>query len=137
MAHHGVRLALGWRFAFAARARARSDTPQQRVQGQLVGIAVTGAQHRVDDGRQAESVNGRPTYVAWIQGTSLKPSDSLTQIRSGTYGLWRTSSRYERIWRSAKYEDYPCRARTSVEAIGTAVDQALTRQWTCEAAYSR
>jgi len=36
----------------------------------------------------------------------------------------------ERIWRSAKYEDYPRRAHTTVEAIGTAVDQALTRQQT-------
>ena len=36
----------------------------------------------------------------------------------------------ERIWRSATYEDYPQRAHTTVEAIGTAVDQALTRQQT-------
>ncbi|MGW0577073.1 hypothetical protein ACWD25_14110, partial [Streptomyces sp. NPDC002920] len=36
----------------------------------------------------------------------------------------------ERIGRSAKYEDYPHRAHTSIEAIGTAVDQALTRQQT-------
>jgi transposase len=34
----------------------------------------------------------------------------------------------ERIWRSAKYEDYPHRSHTDIEAIGTAVDQALTRQ---------
>ncbi|WP_053663847.1 transposase [Streptomyces sp. MMG1121] len=36
----------------------------------------------------------------------------------------------ERVWRSAKYEDYPHRAHTSIEVIGTAVDQALTRQKT-------
>ncbi|WP_406396382.1 transposase [Streptomyces sp. NBC_00887] len=36
----------------------------------------------------------------------------------------------EYVWRSAKYEDYPDRAHTSIEAIGTAVDRALTRQRT-------
>jgi transposase len=36
----------------------------------------------------------------------------------------------EHVWRSAKYEDYPDRAHTSIEAIGTAVDRALTRQRT-------
>jgi DDE superfamily endonuclease len=36
----------------------------------------------------------------------------------------------ERVWRSAKYEDYPVRAHTSIEAIAAAVDQALTRQRT-------
>jgi DDE superfamily endonuclease len=34
----------------------------------------------------------------------------------------------ERIWRSAKYEDYPERSHTSIEALGNAVDQALQRQ---------
>ncbi|MFE9882561.1 transposase [Streptomyces sp. NPDC005784] len=34
----------------------------------------------------------------------------------------------ERVWRSAKYEDYPQRAHTSTDALGAAVDQALTRQ---------
>ncbi|MEU0521375.1 transposase [Streptosporangium sp. NPDC006007] len=34
----------------------------------------------------------------------------------------------ERVWRSAKYEDYPGRVHTTNEAIGTAVDQALNRQ---------
>ncbi|MFH8663216.1 transposase [Streptomyces afghaniensis] len=36
----------------------------------------------------------------------------------------------ERVWRSAKYEDYPHRAHTSVDAIAAAVDQALARQRT-------
>ncbi|MET7726623.1 MULTISPECIES: transposase [Streptomyces] len=36
----------------------------------------------------------------------------------------------EHIWRSAKYEDYPQRAHTSIEAIAAAVDNALTRQQT-------
>ncbi|MFJ8028865.1 IS630 family transposase [Streptomyces sp. NPDC096311] len=36
----------------------------------------------------------------------------------------------ERIWRSAKYEDYPDRAHTSIDAIEAAVDRALTRQQT-------
>ncbi|MGX4688298.1 transposase [Streptomyces sp. JNUCC 63] len=36
----------------------------------------------------------------------------------------------ERVWRSAEYEDCPHRAHTGIEAIGTAVDQALTRQRT-------
>jgi transposase len=34
----------------------------------------------------------------------------------------------ERIWRSAKYEGYPVRTHTTVDAIGVAVDQVLTRQ---------
>lgn len=34
----------------------------------------------------------------------------------------------ERTWRAAKYEDYPQRARTSIDAIGEAVDRALARQ---------
>ncbi|MCX5588766.1 transposase [Streptomyces erythrochromogenes] len=34
----------------------------------------------------------------------------------------------ERVWRSAKYEDYPERVHTTAEAVGTAVDQALNRQ---------
>ncbi|MEU9302007.1 helix-turn-helix domain-containing protein [Streptomyces sp. NPDC048269] len=34
----------------------------------------------------------------------------------------------ERVWRSAKYEDYPERVHTTAEAVGTAVDQALERQ---------
>lgn len=34
----------------------------------------------------------------------------------------------EGVWRSAKYEDYPRRSHTDTEAIGTAVDQGLTRQ---------
>ncbi|MFE7753146.1 hypothetical protein [Streptomyces sp. NPDC057428] len=34
----------------------------------------------------------------------------------------------ERVWRSAKYEDYPERVYTTADAIGTAVDQALNRQ---------
>ncbi|MFJ7903907.1 transposase [Streptomyces sp. NPDC096198] len=34
----------------------------------------------------------------------------------------------ERVWRSAKYEDYPERVYTTAEAVGTAVDQALVRQ---------
>ena len=34
----------------------------------------------------------------------------------------------ERVWRSAKYEDYPQRSHTSTDAIATAVDQALTKQ---------
>ncbi|AVH60848.1 hypothetical protein C4B68_39655 [Streptomyces dengpaensis] len=34
----------------------------------------------------------------------------------------------ELIWRSAKYEDYPQRAHTELDAISAAVDQALTRQ---------
>ena len=34
----------------------------------------------------------------------------------------------ERVWRSAKYEDYPRRSHTSIDAIATAVDRALTRQ---------
>jgi hypothetical protein len=34
----------------------------------------------------------------------------------------------ERVWRSAKYEDYPQRSHTSIDAIATAVDQALTKQ---------
>lgn len=36
----------------------------------------------------------------------------------------------ERVWRSAKYEDYPHRSHTSVDAIAAAVDQALARQRT-------
>jgi transposase len=36
----------------------------------------------------------------------------------------------ERVWRSAKYEDYPERAHTTSEAVGLAVDRALTRQRT-------
>ncbi len=36
----------------------------------------------------------------------------------------------ERVWRSAKYEDYPDRAHTSTDDIEAAVDQALTRQQT-------
>lgn len=36
----------------------------------------------------------------------------------------------ERIWRSAKYEDYPERVHTTAEAVGNAVDQALARQRT-------
>lgn len=34
----------------------------------------------------------------------------------------------ERVWRSAKYEDYPHRAHISIEAIAAAVDRALNRQ---------
>ncbi|MFB6776192.1 transposase [Streptomyces sp. NPDC056352] len=34
----------------------------------------------------------------------------------------------ERVWRSAKYEDYPERVHTTAEAVGTAVDRALNRQ---------
>ncbi|MGN9837692.1 hypothetical protein ACTMTI_06190 [Nonomuraea sp. H19] len=34
----------------------------------------------------------------------------------------------ERGWRAAKYEDYPQRAQTDVDAIGEAVDRAMTRQ---------
>jgi hypothetical protein len=37
-------------------------------------------------------------------------------------------NRIERIWRSAKYEDYPHRSQASIEALGNAVDHALTRQ---------
>jgi hypothetical protein len=36
----------------------------------------------------------------------------------------------ERVWRSARYGDCPDRAHTGIEAIGTAVDQALTRRRT-------
>ncbi|MFE0178247.1 transposase [Streptomyces sp. NPDC059002] len=36
----------------------------------------------------------------------------------------------EHVWRSATHEDCPHRAHTSVEALGTAVEQALTRQRT-------
>ncbi|MFE4861221.1 IS630 family transposase [Streptomyces sp. NPDC056670] len=36
----------------------------------------------------------------------------------------------ERVWRSAKYEDYPERVHTTAEAVGTAVDRALNRQRT-------
>jgi hypothetical protein len=36
----------------------------------------------------------------------------------------------ERVWRSAKYEDYPERVHTTAEAVATAVDQALNRQRT-------
>ncbi|MFE2971400.1 transposase [Streptomyces sp. NPDC059340] len=36
----------------------------------------------------------------------------------------------ERVWRSSKYEDYPERVHTIVEAVATAVDQALNRQRT-------
>jgi transposase len=36
----------------------------------------------------------------------------------------------ERIWRSAKYEDYPQRSHTTIEGIATAVDQALVKQRT-------
>ncbi|MFI9723519.1 transposase [Streptomyces sp. NPDC052396] len=34
----------------------------------------------------------------------------------------------ERIWRAAKYKDYPQRVRTSIDAIGQAVGKAMTRQ---------
>ncbi len=34
----------------------------------------------------------------------------------------------ERVWRSAKYEDYPDRAHTGIDAIEAAVDRALIRQ---------
>lgn len=34
----------------------------------------------------------------------------------------------ELVWRQAKYQDYPQRAQTSIEAIGAAVDRALQRQ---------
>ncbi|MET7608847.1 transposase [Streptomyces avermitilis] len=34
----------------------------------------------------------------------------------------------ELIWRQAKYQDYPQRAQTSIDAIGEAVDRAMTRQ---------
>ncbi|MFE0063107.1 transposase, partial [Streptomyces sp. NPDC059003] len=34
----------------------------------------------------------------------------------------------ELVWRQAKYQDYPQRAQTSTDAIGEAVDQAMTRQ---------
>ncbi|MFD7912219.1 transposase [Streptomyces sp. NPDC059752] len=34
----------------------------------------------------------------------------------------------ERVWRSAKYEDYPERVHTTADAVGTAVDHALNRQ---------
>ncbi|MCX5182565.1 transposase [Streptomyces sp. NBC_00268] len=34
----------------------------------------------------------------------------------------------ERVWRSVKYEDYPHRAHTGIEAIAAAMDQALNRQ---------
>jgi transposase len=36
----------------------------------------------------------------------------------------------ERVWRSAKYEDYPVRSHTSTQTIAMAVDEALTRQRT-------
>ncbi|MFD5415170.1 transposase [Streptomyces nojiriensis] len=36
----------------------------------------------------------------------------------------------ERVWRSAKYEDYPERVHTTTETVGTAVDRALNRQRT-------
>lgn len=34
----------------------------------------------------------------------------------------------ERVWLSAKYEDYPQRSHTSTDAIAAAIDQALTKQ---------
>ncbi|RLV08557.1 hypothetical protein CTZ27_07125 [Streptomyces griseocarneus] len=34
----------------------------------------------------------------------------------------------ELVWRQAKYQNYPQRAQTSIEAIGAAVDHAMTRQ---------
>ncbi|MEV8021306.1 transposase [Streptomyces sp. NPDC086554] len=34
----------------------------------------------------------------------------------------------ELVWRQAKYQDYPQRAQTSIEAIGAAVDRAMQRQ---------
>jgi len=34
----------------------------------------------------------------------------------------------ELVWRQAKYQDYPQRAQTSIDAIGEAVDRAMTRQ---------
>ncbi|MDQ0847554.1 hypothetical protein QFZ68_007317 [Streptomyces sp. V1I6] len=34
----------------------------------------------------------------------------------------------ERVWRAAKYGDYPQRTQTSIDAIGEAVDRAMTRQ---------
>ncbi|MBG0815006.1 hypothetical protein HS045_12525 [Planomonospora sp. ID82291] len=34
----------------------------------------------------------------------------------------------ERVWHAAKYEDYPRCAQTTVDAIGEAVDRAMTRQ---------
>ncbi|WP_306321582.1 MULTISPECIES: hypothetical protein [unclassified Streptomyces] len=34
----------------------------------------------------------------------------------------------ELIWRQAKYQDYPQRVQTSVDAIGQAVDRAMARQ---------
>lgn len=37
-------------------------------------------------------------------------------------------NRIERLWRSAKYEDYPQRSQASIEALGNAVDHALQRQ---------
>lgn len=36
----------------------------------------------------------------------------------------------ERVWRSAKYEDYPERVHTTADTVGTAVDHALNRQRT-------
>jgi len=39
-------------------------------------------------------------------------------------------NRIERVWRSAKYEDYPHRSQASLEDLGRAVDEALIRQRT-------
>lgn len=33
----------------------------------------------------------------------------------------------ELVWRQAKYQDYPQRAQTSIDAIGESVDRAMTR----------
>jgi len=37
-------------------------------------------------------------------------------------------NRIERIWRSAKYEDYPHRSQAGIEELERAVDEALLRQ---------
>jgi DDE superfamily endonuclease len=37
-------------------------------------------------------------------------------------------NRIERVWRSAKYEDYPHRSQTTIEELERAVDAALIRQ---------
>jgi hypothetical protein len=37
-------------------------------------------------------------------------------------------NRIERVWRSAKYEDYPHRSQASIEDLQNAVDEALIRQ---------
>ncbi|MFB9533980.1 transposase [Nonomuraea roseola] len=126
-AERGARVSVAWLTGLLHRDRFRWKRSRDTLRHKADSVLQQAARARLADLRLDACESVRNLYFRDESGCR----DKLAVIRVEVFYLPPRSPELndiERVWRSAKYEDYPERVHTTNEAIGTAVDQALNRQ---------